>query len=107
MDVKKVRELIRKTEEEKNRDYILITRNFDFLMKERIKLVENQMRENVGLTLKEIDKEGIMASIREINEIALKHGSEIHINEDWENIEAFLRMSLLDDISTEFEKQKR
>lgn len=104
MEVAKIRELIQKTE--KSNEYVVLTRNFDFLMRERIKLVENQMRETVGRPLKDVDKEGILRSVREINELAYTRGVDIHINESWDTIEAFLRMSILDDIASEFEKQK-
>lgn len=104
MEVAKIRELIQKTE--KSNEYVVLTRNFDFLMRERIKLVENQMRETVGRPLKDVDKEEILKSVKAINEIAYKQGVDLHISEDWNTIEAFLRLSILDDIASEFEKQK-
>ena len=102
---KKVRELIQKVSKNKDQEYVILTRNFDFLMKERVKLIENQMKQMVGLNYEEQDKAKIIASVREINKVAAANGSDLVISEDYDEIEALLRISLIDDIASEFKKQ--
>ena len=103
-NVNNLRELIEKVKEN-NDTYTTITSHFEFLMKERIKITQNSLRTIIGRPEKEIDKPRLIASVKKINEIAESSGVDFHIDEDWESIEAFLRMSTMEDIAGEFQKQ--
>ena len=72
---------------------------------ERVKLVGNNLRDILGREKEEIDIERCVESARTINAIAEKNGVDFKIPLDWENLEKFLRITLMDDIAEEFKKQ--
>lgn len=104
MKINNLRELIANVSTDE-KTYAILATNFEFLMKERIKLTQNSLRSLIGRTEQEIEKGKIQQSVKTINEIAVLRGVDFHVQEDWEEIEAFLRMSMLEDISGEFNKQ--
>jgi len=87
-------------------DYVKLNESYSLITSERIKLIGNQMRQALGRPIDPIDKTAITNSIININDIASKHGSNFNVPTDWEHIENFLRMSILEDISNEFKKQE-
>lgn len=105
MNVNNLRELVKKAANDNAKEVALFT-CFDFLMNERIKLTQNSLRSLLGRPEKQLNREAILQSVKRINEIAAKYAVDFHINEDWENVEAFLRMSILEDVAGEFQKQE-
>lgn len=105
MNVNNLRELIKKAAGE-NREYTVLTTHFDFLMQERIKITQNTLRSLLGRQEETLEKEKIIQSVKAINKIATEKGVDFHIQEDWDSIEAFLRMSVMEDIAGEFKKQE-
>ena len=101
VDVNNLRRLIEKVAND-SATYATLVTHFDFLMKERIKITQNTLRSLLNRPEDTLDKEKIIQSVKCVNEIA---GEEFHINEDWESVEAFLRMSVMEDIAGEFQKQ--
>lgn len=105
VDVNNLRDLISSVANDAN-TYAGLVSHFDFLMQERIKLTQNSLRTLIGRPEQKIDKENIIQSVKKINTIAAAHGANFHIEEDWENIEAFLRLSVMEDVAKEFKKQE-
>lgn len=83
----------------------ILIENVNFLINERIKLVGNSIRTALGRPEKDINKEAIFESIKKINIISSEIGEDFYINEDWDNVEYFLKSTILEDISKEFKKQ--
>lgn len=102
--INNLRELITKVSGDE-KAYVALTTHFDFLMRERIKITKNSLRSLLGRPDEEVDKEKITKSVKIINEMAKSNGSEFYIQEDWDSIEAFLRMSVMEDVAGEFQKQ--
>lgn len=103
-DINNLKELIAKVSGDE-KTYVRLTTHFDFLMRERIKITKNSLRSLLGRPDEDMDKEKIIQSVKIINEIAKSNGSEFCIEEDWNSIEAFLRLSVMEDIAGEFKKQ--
>ncbi|MBR5227053.1 MAG: hypothetical protein IKV94_00210 [Clostridia bacterium] len=76
-----------------------------FLGKERIKLVGNNLKEILGRKAEEVNVKNCTESAKRINDIAEKNGIDFRIPLDWENLEKYLRLTLMDDITEEFKKQ--
>ena len=105
MDVNNLRDLIAKVSEDE-KTYVVLTTHYDFLMSERIKISKNSLRSLLGRPVENLQKEKIFESVKKINEIAAAEGVDFYIEENWESIEAFLRASVMEDVSGEFNKQK-
>ena len=104
MDINNLRNLISKVRgDEKTYNKLLTC--FNFLMEERVKLTGNELRKILNRPIPDIDKERIIKYVREINVIAYQENSDFNIKEDWDTVEAFLKLSILDDIKNEFKKQ--
>ena len=106
MEIKNLRNLICKVKEDES-TYNKLISCFDYLMRERIKLTGNDLRSVLKRPAKEVDTERVLKSVKEINLIAYQQGVDFNIKEDWATVEAFLRLSILDDIKSEFEKQEK
>lgn len=104
MNVDNLRKFIVKSRGDANA-YAVLVANFDFLMAERIKITQNNLRSLIGRPEKELDKESIIEAVKKINEIAKSQGVDFYINETWEAIEAFLKLSVMEDVAGEFTKQ--
>jgi len=77
-----------------------------FLSEERIKLLGNDLRKGIGRTLKTIDKDKIINAVHILNKLAETNAIEFNIPDNWEYIEKFLRLTIVEDIGKEIEKQK-
>ena len=78
-----------------------------FLSEKRLKIVGNDFRQKIGIKSDELDKDEIIKSVDRLNEIAKKYQREFNIPNNWEYIEKFLRLTIVDDLSKEFDKQKK
>lgn len=106
MRIDNLRKLIEEVSKDKVK-YSILMENLEFLMSERIKFVGNDLRAMLNRPNKEIDKEKILESVRKINAISSEFNSEFYFEEDLDKIEAFLRLTILEDIGKEFEKQSK
>lgn len=80
---------------------------FEFLMQERITILKNEMRSRIGLPQQAVNKDIIMSQVHEMNTVLENEGISFYVDENWNSVEAFLRMSLLEDIYSEFKMQKQ
>lgn len=103
-NVNNLRKLIAKVESDE-KEYAVLTTHFGYLMKERIKVTQNSLRAALGRPEVNLDKAKILDSVKTINEIATDKGVDFHIDEEWSSVEAFLRLSIMEDIAGEFDKQ--
>jgi len=87
-------------------DYQKVEKIISFLREERIKIIGNDLKKFLGRPFDEIQKEKILASVKELNNIAAKNSIDFYISEDFEKIEKILRATILDDLKNEFENQK-
>ena len=77
----------------------------DYLKTERIKFVGNDLRGALDIPSKSIDKDSITNAVLCINDIAKSVNYDFSISDEWENIEKYLRYTILEDLEEEFEKQ--
>lgn len=104
MNINNLRELIKKTANDYN-TYSMLVSNIEFLNQERVKIASNRLRSILARPSKDVDKDRIFDSIRSINKISSELNVDFYIEEDWDTIEKFLMLTILEDISKEFEKQ--
>lgn len=77
----------------------------DYLGRERLKIVGNDLRKYLENEENEMDKDVICETVESINEIAKESGFNFYISPKWDVVEKFLRNTILDDLSEEFKRQ--
>ena len=100
--MKSLNELINVAEGTEN--YFPLVKEVKFLQEQRIIIVGDRLRGLLGKR-EEVNKEEIINSAKKINEIAKQLGIDFEIGESWNEIETFLRFSIMEDISKEFKNQ--
>lgn len=86
-------------------DYPKLINQVEYLKQERIKFVGNDLRNFLNLSSRNIEKENIMNTVAWINDIAKKVNYDFCIPTSWEDIEKYLRFTILEDLGDEFKKQ--
>ena len=89
-----------------NEAYEEASRLILFLSEKRIKLLGNDIRKSIGLVHNEIDKNEIISAINKLNMLAKTNNVEFNIPNNWEYIEKFLKLTIVEDIGKEFDTQK-
>jgi len=77
----------------------------EYLKRERIKFVGNDLRNYLEIENKVINKDEIVDTIKKINEISKLVNFDLCIPTKWEDAEKYLRYTILEDLGEEFKKQ--
>ena len=78
-----------------------------FLSKKRIKLLGNDIRKSIGRPINDVDKNEIIATVHKLNKLAESNAIEFNIPNNWEYVEKFLKVTIVEDIGKEMERQKK
>lgn len=78
-----------------------------FLSQKRIKLLGNDLRKSIGIEDIDIDKKEIINAVNRLNKLAEENAIEFNIPNNWEYIEKFLKLTIVEDIGKEMERQKK
>lgn len=100
-----IKELKRIIKEKDKISFVNLLTEMQVLGKERVKLIGNNLRGMLGRETEDVDREACIESAKKINSIAEKNGIDFRMPLDWEKLETFLRITLMDDITEEFKKQ--
>ncbi len=101
----KIKELLKELKEKNPIEYQKANEIIAYLNEVRIKIIGNDLRKFLGRLMDDAQKDKILASIKELNNIAKKNEINFQISEDYGVIEKILRNTILEDIGNEFEKQ--
>ena len=102
--MEELRNLISKVNESEKKDDFF--KAYYYLMEERVKIVKNDLINYLGIEEKNIDKAEILRNAKIIDSIAEELNSSFRMGSTYEEIEKKLRLTILEDISIDFEKQK-